>query len=173
MVCATSLHLMLAQLMTGEREALCPLGLRESWRVLPPASLALLALMSLPLQVSQGSTLSPLFGIKSLISILSFQILFIFKSIYNRTFPLLYLMIWLICCPLVGEEALNPSRTIPFSIGLSLFIIFLSYFGISAVITLAVPYCLQVRLWPPVVPLLDFDILRHSEYSLRYDHNHN
>ncbi|XP_045108340.1 cationic amino acid transporter 3-like isoform X2 [Portunus trituberculatus] len=40
-----------------------------------------------------------------------------------------------------GEEAINPSRTIPLSIGISLFIIFLSYFGVSAVITLAFPYC--------------------------------
>lgn len=50
-----------------------------------------------------------------------------------------------------GEEALNPSRTIPISIGLSLFIIFLSYFGVSAVITLAVPYCLQDKDAPLVV----------------------
>lgn len=54
---------------------------------------------------------------------------------------------------------MNPSRTIPLSIGLSLFIIFLSYFGVSAVITLAVPYCLQVSLWPLVLLLLSLAIL--------------
>lgn len=121
---------------------------------------------------SRVSLISSLFGIKSLISIPGFHILFLFKSIYKRTLPLLYLMIRLIFCSLVGEEALNPSRTIPISIGLSLFIIFLSYFGVSAVITLAVPYCLQVRPWPPMLLLLDFDTLHYCECSLRYDHNH-
>ncbi|KAK3855873.1 hypothetical protein Pcinc_037753 [Petrolisthes cinctipes] len=42
-----------------------------------------------------------------------------------------------------GEEAKNPSRTIPLSIFLSLGFIFFSYFGIAAVITLVIPYCNQ------------------------------
>ena len=42
-----------------------------------------------------------------------------------------------------GEEALNPQRSIPISLMLSLTIIFLSYCGISSVITLMVPYYLQ------------------------------
>ncbi|XP_063843205.1 cationic amino acid transporter 3-like isoform X2 [Scylla paramamosain] len=50
-----------------------------------------------------------------------------------------------------GEEAINPSRTIPLSIGISLFIIFLSYFGVSAVITLAFPYCVLDEDAPLVV----------------------
>lgn len=55
-----------------------------------------------------------------------------------------------------GEEALNPSRNIPLSIGISLLIIFLSYFGVSAVITLAIPYCLQDE-DAPLVVLFDQD----------------
>lgn len=55
-----------------------------------------------------------------------------------------------------GEEAINPSRTIPLSIGISLFIIFLSYFGVSAVITLAYPYCL-LDTDAPLVVIFDED----------------
>lgn len=43
-----------------------------------------------------------------------------------------------------GEEALNPQRNIPLSIIFSLIIIFLSYFGISTVLTMMWPYYLQV-----------------------------
>lgn len=39
-----------------------------------------------------------------------------------------------------GEEAINPKRNIPLSIGMSLIIIFLAYFGVSTVITMMVPY---------------------------------
>ena len=42
-----------------------------------------------------------------------------------------------------GEEALHPQRSIPISLMLSLSIIFLSYCGISSVLTLMVPYYLQ------------------------------
>ncbi|CAL4061209.1 unnamed protein product, partial [Meganyctiphanes norvegica] len=42
-----------------------------------------------------------------------------------------------------GEEAINPARSIPISITLSLLAVFISYFSMSCVLTLALPYCLQ------------------------------
>nr|AAT73699.1 cationic amino acid transporter slimfast [Aedes aegypti] len=44
------------------------------------------------------------------------------------------------CIATTGEEARNPSRNIPLAIIFSLLIIFLSYFGVATVLTMALPY---------------------------------
>lgn len=55
------------------------------------------------------------------------------------------------CVATTGEEAKNPQRHIPLAIVISLLVIFLSYFGISTVITMMVPYYLQNEDAPLVV----------------------
>ncbi|XP_050067134.1 cationic amino acid transporter 2-like [Anopheles maculipalpis] len=52
------------------------------------------------------------------------------------------------CIATTGEEAQNPSRNIPLAIITSLIIIFLSYFGVATVLTMALPYYLQNPIAP-------------------------
>ena len=43
-----------------------------------------------------------------------------------------------------GEEAANPKRNIPLSIVLTLAVVLMAYTGVSVVLTLMIPYYLQV-----------------------------
>lgn len=52
------------------------------------------------------------------------------------------------CVATTGEEAKNPKRDIPLSIVLSLVVIFVSYFSIATVLTMMLPYYLQVGCFP-------------------------
>ncbi|XP_058833382.1 cationic amino acid transporter 2-like [Topomyia yanbarensis] len=64
------------------------------------------------------------------------------------------------CIATTGEEARDPSKNIPLAIVFSLFIIFLSYFGVATVLTMALPYYLQ----DPVAPFPNlFDWLGWQE----------
>ncbi|KAB7508086.1 hypothetical protein Anas_04060, partial [Armadillidium nasatum] len=55
------------------------------------------------------------------------------------------------CIATTGEEAIKPERNIPLSICISLLCIFLAYFGMSTVLTLVIPYCME----DPNAPLIE------------------
>ncbi|KAB7508087.1 Cationic amino acid transporter 2 [Armadillidium nasatum] len=50
-----------------------------------------------------------------------------------------------------GEEAIKPERNLPLAISISLLCVFVSYFGMSTILTLAVPYCME----DPDAPLIE------------------
>lgn len=54
------------------------------------------------------------------------------------------------CLASCGEEAKNPRRNIPLSMILALFIVFFSYFGVSTVLTMMLPYYEQVFFTLPI-----------------------